>query len=122
MKVAALVLVITGLWAAGPAMGAEAQSIGFEGAKWIWSAHDELSLSSASSAFFRAAVDIPENPPLKSAEILVTCDNLFVLYLNGQAVGESEIDNSAWKQPKRWDQGRSARGFCSATDRLSHLV
>jgi len=48
-------------------------------------------------------VDVPENPPLKSAEVAVTCDNLFVLYLNGQPVGESETDNGAWKRPKRWD-------------------
>ncbi|MCH5377251.1 MAG: hypothetical protein JJ992_25085, partial [Planctomycetes bacterium] len=39
----------------------------------------------------------------KSAEIAVTCDNLFVLYINGRPVGESDADNSAWQRPKRWD-------------------
>ena len=34
---------------------------------------------------------------------MVTADNLFVLYINGQAIGESDVDNSAWHRPKCWD-------------------
>lgn len=102
MRTVALVLVMASLLASSPA-AAQAEPIGWEGAKWIWSSGAELMPPEAGRTFFRAAVDIPENPRLKSAEIVVTCDNLFVLYLNGQPVGESEANNSAWQRPQRWD-------------------
>ena len=28
---------------------------------------------------------------------MATADNLFVLYVNGQGVGESDADNNAWQ-------------------------
>jgi len=81
--------------AAGPAR--------FEGAKWIWSSGGDPSSLSAGGSYFRSELTIPESPALKSAEITITCDNLFVLYLNGRPVGESETDNNAWGRGKRWD-------------------
>ncbi|MEZ6080896.1 MAG: hypothetical protein R3C56_36070 [Pirellulaceae bacterium] len=39
----------------------------------------------------------------ESAEVLATADNLFALYVNGQGVGESDTDNSAWSKPQRFD-------------------
>jgi HEAT repeat protein len=102
MKVESLVLAFAAWVTSGLAVDLHAEPMDLEGAKWVWSMTSELT-PSAGSAFFRATVNIPENPPLKSAEIIVTCDNLFVLYLNGQPVGESETDNSAWQRPKRWN-------------------
>jgi len=80
--------------------------LSFDGAKWIWPSlgpNGDLNSLSAGVSYFRAEVTVPENPALESAEVIVTADNLFVLYLNGQSVGESETDNSAWHRPKRWD-------------------
>jgi HEAT repeat protein len=95
-----------------PAAAAEQTSAGFDGAQWIWSSSDLRSMG-AGVSYFRGGVDIPENPALKSAEIMVTCDNLFVLYVNGQPMGESDTDNNAWQRPKRWDlTGRVAPGRC----------
>jgi len=85
---------------------AQSQPIGFDGAKWIWpslGARGDLGSMSAGVAYFRTEVTVPESPTLESAEVIITADNLFVLYLNGQSVGESETDNSAWHTPKRWD-------------------
>ncbi|NUQ66586.1 MAG: PD40 domain-containing protein, partial [Pirellulales bacterium] len=78
----------------------------FDGAQWIWSSPEtdgDLGSLSAGVSYFRSEVTIPESPALKSAEVVITADNLFVLYLNGRAVGESEASNSAWGQAKRWD-------------------
>ncbi len=103
MRAAVSVAAMTWILAAGPALQAQTEPLGFEGAKWIWSSGGELNSMPAGSVSFRAPVDIPENPPLKSAEVVATCDNLFVLYLNGQPVGESQTDNSAWRRAQRWD-------------------
>ncbi len=106
--IVALIGVMVG--AAFPLPGQETSPTGtatsFTGAQWIWtdSGYDgDLNTLPASVGYFRAEVSIPESPALESAEIIVTCDNLFVLYLNGLPVGESRADNSAWQSPKRWD-------------------
>ncbi len=85
------------------AAAAQAAPPSFDEAEWIWTSPGPLNTMGAGVGYFRAEVDIPENPALRSAEIAVTCDNLFVLYINGRPVGESDADNSAWQRPKRWD-------------------
>jgi hypothetical protein len=85
---------------------AQSQPIGFDGAKWIWpsfGSRGDLGSMSAGVGYFRTEITVPESPALKSAEVIITADNLFVLYLNGQSVGGSEADNSVWHRPKRWD-------------------
>ncbi len=85
---------------------AQAAGIGFDGAKWIWHPPTEtetLGDFDASTRYFRTEISVPESPTLKSAEIVLTCDNLFVLYLNGRPIGESGADNAAWHHPKRFD-------------------
>jgi HEAT repeat protein len=85
---------------------AQQPETGFDGAKWIWHAPTSGEAPNAFQAgarYFRSEVSIPESPALKTAEVIVTCDNLFVLYVNGRAVGESGADNNAWRQPKRLD-------------------
>ena len=83
---------------------AQARPIGFEGAKWIWCAENQpLNSLPACVSYYRAEVMIPESPAVKSAEIIMTADNLSVLYLNGKPVGESGTDNNAWGRPQRWD-------------------
>ncbi len=80
----------------------------FDGARWIWFSREPMPITTAQSFpgganYFRAAVTAPAPARIASAEIIVTADNLFSLFLNGQLVGESAADNSAWGQPKRFD-------------------
>lgn len=108
-----LVSAALGVLSWNPAVAAEPAPTAFDDAQWIWSAGGDLGAMGAGVSYFRGGVDIPENPALKSAEIMVTCDNLFVLYVNGQPMGESDTDNNAWQRPKRWDlTGRVAPGRC----------
>lgn len=103
-KTVRAVLVMLSVTVPWGAVSAQAQSIDFDDAKWIWCLGETLLGSlPASVNYFRAEVVIPESPALKSAEIIITADNLFVLYLNGQSVGESGTGNSAWSQAQRWD-------------------
>jgi HEAT repeat protein len=76
-----------------------------EKASWIWlpTAEGELSANSAGVCFFRADWQLPRDAEITSAEAVLTADNLFVLYVNGQGVGESKATNTAWEIPKRFD-------------------
>jgi HEAT repeat protein len=83
----------------------------FDGAKWIWFSREPMPISTAQSFpggvnYFRTEFLLAETAPIHAAECLITADNLFSLYLNGQLVGESAADNSAWGQPKRFDVTR----------------
>jgi HEAT repeat protein len=79
-------------------------SMAFDGANWIWA--PSQGHPPAEAVCFRSELTLPEHPALESAELLATCDNMFVAYLNGQPVGESATDNSAWSSPQRWDVSR----------------
>ena len=91
------------------AVGARAQSAGFEGAEWIWSAPPagRAALDQpAGVAWFRASLAVSEKAQIRSAELIITADNLYTVYLNGQFVGESEADPNAWNRAKRFDVAR----------------
>ena len=89
---------------------AQSEPVDFDGAQWIWHPFElGMTLGSlpASVHFFRGTVMLPENTAVEAAELIITADNLFALYLNGHSVGESGVDNSAWQRPKRSSTGTS---------------
>jgi HEAT repeat protein len=93
-----LIFASTSAQAAGP--------LDFDGSKWIWYTPGvEAALGELPAAvnYMRGSLLVPADAQIESAEIIATCDNLFVLYLNGQPVGESGAGNNVWNQPKRWD-------------------
>ena len=82
------------------------KSIGFDGAKWIWYApgfDGNLGSLPGGVVFFRAEIPLPDEAEVSSAEVIVTCDNMYSLYLNSLGVGESEANNSGWGTPERYD-------------------
>ena len=74
--------------------------INFTGASWIWSEpppHASLESLVGGVVYFRLPVVLPGNQGIKSAELLAAADNMFTLFVNGKACGESEN----WSQPVR---------------------
>ena len=78
---------------------------GFEDSEWIWA-----DTGTGTGASFpgevcrlRTTFAIPENPHFTSAEVFITADNLYTLYLNGRLVGQSADNPNAWNKPKRFD-------------------
>lgn len=63
------------------------------GPSWIWDASAEAE----EEVFLRRAFALEQTP--KSAIVLVTADNHFRLYVNGEKVGEGH----AWENPRRFD-------------------
>lgn len=79
---------------------------GFEGAKWIWFSREPMPNSIAfpgGSSLFRAEFSLSEESSIESAGMLITADNLYSFYVNGQVAGEGHPDPNAWSQAKRFD-------------------
>ncbi len=109
MAVPRVVLTLTCLLLSSAVSAGQSSPMGLEGAQWIWySPGAELGLGSLPAAvnYFRKEMVLPRDAAVEFAEVIVTADNLFVLYLNGKSVGESEAHNNAWGKPKRWDVSR----------------
>lgn len=105
----ALVLAtLASLLCAGTPASSQAPPAAFAGAKWVWFSREPMPISTAQSFpagvhWFRAAAPLPDPVRLASAEIVITADNLWSLYLNGHLVGESEADPNSWNRPQRFD-------------------
>ncbi|MFN7141793.1 MAG: DUF1549 domain-containing protein, partial [Limisphaerales bacterium] len=54
--------------------------------KWIWSTKEAASKAPAEYVYFRKVVNL-ETAPTEAA-VVITCDNSFVLYVNGTKIGE----------------------------------
>ncbi len=98
-----LAAILPCIWLIGLAAGAHAQVPEFDQAQWIWFAGDDTRKPPAATRYFRAAWNLPAGLKPKAAELLITADNLYTVWLNGKPVGESETSGSAWRQPKRFD-------------------
>ncbi len=99
--------VLTVLWMflAGVA-GARAEPEDFGAAEWIWAAPPagrEAMDQPAGAVWFRASVAVTEKARIRSADLLITADNLYTVYLNGRFVGESKAAPDAWNRPQRFD-------------------
>ena len=101
------------LWLSSCLAGiAKADPLDFDGSKWIWyspGAEVPLGQLPAAANYMRSTLDVPDGAKVEAAEVIATCDNLFVLYLNGKPVGESGANNNAWGQPRRWCRNRLDR-------------
>lgn len=90
------------------AAAAEPGPAAFDGARWVWFSREPMPNTTVQqfpggAAYFRGTLKLPDPVRPASAEILITADNLFSLYLNGELVGESEADPDAWGRPRRFD-------------------
>jgi len=106
-KIIAWAALGAGFLFAGHAIAAPAAApLNFEGAQWIWVGAEnppELNDLPKGGGFFRAAFEVTEKARVSSAELIITADNLWDLYLNGKPVGESDPNPNNWNQPKRFD-------------------
>ncbi|MGA2501884.1 MAG: hypothetical protein ABSH20_29430, partial [Tepidisphaeraceae bacterium] len=88
-----------------PASG-QGKPSNFDGAKWIWSppppGMNGLDYPEG-TVCFRAEFKVPDRTAVKSAEVIVTADNLYAFLLNGKAIGENMDEPGAWNQPGRFD-------------------
>jgi alpha-L-rhamnosidase len=74
----------------------------FQEANWIWTAEgDAVKSAPGGKRYFRVAFELPGDSPVESAEILVTADDHFTLFVNGIVSGRSRRGNDAWRDAQR---------------------
>jgi HEAT repeat protein len=76
----------------------------FSGAQWIWTSEEGVPSGAFPAAvrYFRTAFEAPAALRGCRAEIAMSCDNGFTLYLNGRRVGRG----GEWNEPARFDVSR----------------
>lgn len=88
----------------GLASEEEAEDINLDGTHWIWYPEgDPASSAPAGNRYFRYTFDLPEDKPLLKAQFLVTADDAYVMYVNGEHVDSSPQVVDAWKQARLVD-------------------
>lgn len=60
-------------------------------AQWIWFPEEDVKKAPAATRYFRKLFDAPDE--LESASVAITCDDEYILYVNGQKVAKG----SSWK-------------------------
>ncbi len=71
-----------------------------EGSQWIW---HRATRASAGTWYFQRGFEFPAGQKPKSASVLITCDNLWTLYVNGNKVGQNDSGPDSWRRPQSVD-------------------
>ena len=83
-----------------------AEGVSLEKADWIWGGWGDVSSSvnaKAETVYFHKGFEFPAGCKPVSGEIIVTCDNEWVLFVNGKQVGES----GSWQNPEKINVSKS---------------
>ncbi|KAG5653242.1 hypothetical protein H0H81_001499 [Sphagnurus paluster] len=88
------------VWIGKPAVGQaipDALSTSFRAASWIWTSESGAPNAPAGERAFRKTYTSPNGKTAISALILITADDQFSLYVNGNLVGSSPTTPDVWK-------------------------
>ncbi|MCF7958385.1 MAG: HEAT repeat domain-containing protein [Phycisphaerae bacterium] len=80
--------------------------IDLKGAKWIWAGpngENAAQNATAGTFNFRKGFTFPAGAKPVKGEVLITCDNIWVLHINGKKVGQSD----SWQQPQVVDVSKN---------------
>jgi HEAT repeat protein len=71
-----------------------------DGAQWIW--HQGAG-SDQGTWSFQKGFAFPAGQKPKKASVLITCDNLWTLYVNGETAGQNDPAADSWRRPQSVD-------------------
>lgn len=71
-----------------------------DGAKWIWHAGTG---NAAGTWYFQKECAFPAGQKPNKAELIITCDNEWVLYVNGIKAGQDDGSPDSWRRPQNVD-------------------
>jgi len=78
---------------------ASAQTL--RGCKWVWFPEgNPAAAAPAETRYFRHAVTLPAGRKIKQTRFVLTADNDFILFVNGQQAGKSDGSADNWRRPK----------------------
>lgn len=93
-------------WIEGIIETKDASEYTLEGSKWIWFPEPGVNLAQtappAIERVFRCIVELPAGKKVASARLLLTVDDEFVLYVNGNETGKDSAKDG-WRNVKNYD-------------------
>lgn len=72
--------------------------LSFDGAGWIWTPEQTRPVAPAEDRAFRTTRETPAGKTATGAEVLITADDSFRLWVNGRFVGATAGANNEWQQ------------------------
>ncbi|KAF5311958.1 hypothetical protein D9619_003784 [Psilocybe cf. subviscida] len=91
----------------------------FDNSLWIWSAESNPPNAPPGLRAFRKTFTAPSGKTLQSASIILTVDNEFTFFVDGQSIGQSLSETDAWKSAQAFTaplSGTSAVFAVNATN------
>ncbi|KAJ7745194.1 hypothetical protein DFH07DRAFT_977710 [Mycena maculata] len=73
------------------------------GSAWLWDTSNSGANAPVGTIGFRKTIVTPAGKTATSATILVSVDNTFQMYVNGQYVGSPPFDDNAPNSPSSWE-------------------
>jgi len=84
-------------------LSAVAAGPSFDRAQWVW---QQGAGEDAGTWYFQKDFAFPAGQKPKKAQVIITCDNLWTLYVNGKRVGQSDSGRESWKRPRIVEVGK----------------
>ncbi|KAJ7456756.1 hypothetical protein B0H11DRAFT_2287313 [Mycena galericulata] len=78
-------------------------SLDLVGSTWIWATTDASENAPAGTIGFRKTIVTPSDKTAASATVLLSVDNTFELYINGQYIGSPPFDDNADGEVPTWE-------------------
>ncbi|KAJ7785703.1 hypothetical protein B0H16DRAFT_1400346 [Mycena metata] len=86
----------SGPWATSVGLPSPTENpLDLTGSLWVWSVSNASVVAPVGKAGFRKSIPTPANKIAVSATVLLSCDNTFDLFVNGQYIGSPPFDNNA---------------------------
>ncbi|KAJ7430498.1 hypothetical protein B0H11DRAFT_2263314 [Mycena galericulata] len=90
-----------GPWGTGVTLAAPS-ALNLTGSSWIWSTSDASANAPVGTIGFRKTIVAPSNKVATSAAVLLSVDNSFQLYVNGQYIGSPPFDPNTPAEVPVW--------------------
>lgn len=85
-----------------PELDAGGDVLTFDGARWIWTPEAGAPVAPAEDRAFRTTLETPSGTEAVKAEIILTADDSFKLWVNGALIGQTEGATNEWQASKRF--------------------
>lgn len=86
----------------GRERAAQEEQLTFDGASWIWTPEQGAPYAPAEPRAFRKVIDAPTGKSATSAEIVLTADDSYELWVNGEPIGKTAGAENEWQGSKRY--------------------
>ncbi|MEE6294487.1 family 78 glycoside hydrolase catalytic domain [Georgenia wangjunii] len=89
-------------WISGALPPQRVAPLDLDGAHWMWFPDGTAPAAPAGDRYFRTSVVIPEGTEVESAELLITADNTYRAYVDGELVGTNPAGAHTWQAAQRY--------------------